>query len=102
MKQIEKTEIIKRMAKKAKNDKTGFLNCFNRVLKDMLKRTKSFLKKYRRKELNDFLFQIALTEIYIDQIREEYGTEIESLKVLQLSRIKKELDKEDKIYIQPE
>lgn len=91
MEQIEKAKIIKDLAKNI-NSETDLLLSFKREIKKMEKKIGRWVRKIGREQFNDFIFQIALIDIYIDQFRVRYGTEIESVKVTQLARFKREME----------
>ena len=84
----EKTRLI-RLAVKKQNE-TDLLIEFQKSVKNAEKKIKRFIRKIDRKEFNEFISSIAEVDNYIDMLRVKYGVEIESVKVQQLERIRKD------------
>ena len=91
MKQIKKTKIVKDLVK-ARNSETDLILSFKEEIKKMVKTAKKWAGKVDREPFNEFISQIALIDIYIDQFRVRYGTEIESVKVTHLEKFKREME----------
>ena len=91
MEQIEKTKIVKDLIK-VRNSETDLILSFKEEVKKMVKKAGKWVRKVDREPFNEFISQIALVDIYIDQFRVRYGTEIESVKVTHLEKFKREME----------